>query len=298
MAMIHVNRNRETLGKFTDQEVADGLKSGRFLPDDLAWQEPMPSWQPLSTFTDLPEASSEEPNSTVVEIPVEAVVEPSWQREKGLSIGAAIRTVKQVFENPASTFSNLSPTRGIGRSLAFFLLLSWIFGSVAVGYECLAAWINPDSLLQSFAQFPEPMRQELQSWFDSRGHKNAVLFVFASSVVVQPFFLLLRIFVFSLLVHLFLVVVGARSKNFGVTFQALAYSSGAAAALQIFPLVGTLLGVIGSFILGFIAVKNAHAASGWQVALAAFLVMMLACGLVVLLSAGVYALALGLVPKN
>jgi hypothetical protein len=40
MAMIHINRNRENIGKFNDQDVADGLKSGRFLPTDLAWREP------------------------------------------------------------------------------------------------------------------------------------------------------------------------------------------------------------------------------------------------------------------
>jgi hypothetical protein len=54
MAMIHINRDRENIGKFNDQDVADGLKSGRFLPTDLAWREPMTSWEPLSTFTDLP----------------------------------------------------------------------------------------------------------------------------------------------------------------------------------------------------------------------------------------------------
>ena len=52
--MIHINRDRESIGKFNDQDVADGLKSGRFLPTDLAWREPMESWQPLATFTDLP----------------------------------------------------------------------------------------------------------------------------------------------------------------------------------------------------------------------------------------------------
>lgn len=54
MAMIHINRNRENIGKFNDQDVANGLKSGRFLPTDLAWREPMASWEPLSAFTDLP----------------------------------------------------------------------------------------------------------------------------------------------------------------------------------------------------------------------------------------------------
>jgi hypothetical protein len=52
--MIHVNRDSENIGKFNDQDVADGLKSGRFRPTDLAWREPMTSWAPLSTFTDLP----------------------------------------------------------------------------------------------------------------------------------------------------------------------------------------------------------------------------------------------------
>lgn len=300
--MIHVNRNRETLGKFTDQEVADGLKSGRFLPGDLAWKDPMPTWQPLSEFTDLPDPSADEEKSVTVEIPVstpgDGTIEPLWERERGFSVSNAIRTVKQVFERPAATFSNLAPAGGIGRSLGFFLLLAWFCGTVAVGYDCLAAWINPDSLMQSFSQFPEPARKELQSWLDSRGHKQVILLVFAFSVVLQPVILLARIFFFSLLAHLFLMLVGGRTKNFNVTFQALAYSSGAASALQLFPLVGSLLSAIGAIVLGFVAVKNAHGISGWRVALAALLVMMLACGLVVLLSASVIALAQGVsLPK-
>jgi len=66
MAMIHINRDRENIGKFNDQDVADGLKSGRFLPTDLAWREPMTSWEPLSTFTDLPPPEeTAEPTSEV-----------------------------------------------------------------------------------------------------------------------------------------------------------------------------------------------------------------------------------------
>lgn len=59
MAMIHINRNRENIGKFNDQDVANGLRSGRFLPTDLAWREPMTTWEPLSSFTDLPQPEDE-----------------------------------------------------------------------------------------------------------------------------------------------------------------------------------------------------------------------------------------------
>lgn len=56
MAMIFVNRDRQSLGQFTEQDVSNGLADGRFLPEDLAWKEGMEAWQPLSTFTDLPPA--------------------------------------------------------------------------------------------------------------------------------------------------------------------------------------------------------------------------------------------------
>ena len=57
MAMIFINRNRQSLGQFDEQDVADGLKSGKFLPEDLAWQEPMDSWKPLAEFSNLPSPS-------------------------------------------------------------------------------------------------------------------------------------------------------------------------------------------------------------------------------------------------
>ena len=53
MAMIFVNRDRQNLGQFTEEEISAGLGSGRFLPSDLAWKEGMESWQPLSSFAGL-----------------------------------------------------------------------------------------------------------------------------------------------------------------------------------------------------------------------------------------------------
>lgn len=54
MGMIFVNRGSRSLGQFSEQEVANGLGSGQFLPDDLGWTEGMEAWQALSTFTNLP----------------------------------------------------------------------------------------------------------------------------------------------------------------------------------------------------------------------------------------------------
>src|SRR6267154_518053 len=53
MAMIHVNRGTTSLGVFSENEVREGLLSGRFAPTDIGWREGMANWQPLSQFSEF-----------------------------------------------------------------------------------------------------------------------------------------------------------------------------------------------------------------------------------------------------
>src|SRR5205085_11479230 len=55
MAMIHVNRGATSLGAFPEEQVREGIRSGRFLASDLGWREGMASWQPRSQFTEFAE---------------------------------------------------------------------------------------------------------------------------------------------------------------------------------------------------------------------------------------------------
>jgi hypothetical protein len=43
----HVGRNGQQFGQFTEEEIRQGLASGRFLTSDVAWREGMPQWKPL-----------------------------------------------------------------------------------------------------------------------------------------------------------------------------------------------------------------------------------------------------------
>ncbi len=99
MGMIFINRNRQSLGQFDEQDVADGLKSGKFLPGDLAWQEPMDSWKPLAEFTNLPApseragiepAAEAAPASALVQAPSSASGSPV--PEGTIDIGTCIET--------------------------------------------------------------------------------------------------------------------------------------------------------------------------------------------------------------
>ena len=61
MAMIHVNRGATSLGVFSEEEVREGLGTGRFLSNDLGWREGMPSWKQLSQFPELGATSAPSP---------------------------------------------------------------------------------------------------------------------------------------------------------------------------------------------------------------------------------------------
>ena len=267
MAMIHINRNRETLGKFNDQEVADGLKTGRFLPTDLAWSEPMPSWQPLATFNDLPEPSSEE----ILQSPVQGLssaspenIEPAWERTTGLSLSAAIETVKQVFSNPKATFQKLPPTGGFGRPLFFYTLVGWISGGAAIGYQLVAASINPAMLWGEAAKGLTP---------------GTIVGAGIIFLLFLPLFLIAGAFIWAAQVHLFLMITGASRHGFGATLRALAYTSGATSLLQFFPLCGGYLYLMAHLIFGVIALKEVHQTDLWRVVVSMVLMVLLCCGL-------------------
>ncbi len=119
--MIHIARDRQQLGQFTEDEVAEGLKSGRFLPTDLAWREHMPAWIPLAEFDDLPDPETTSLDmpppilEVVGEIPASpATLEPAWERSAELGLFAAIsRTLAEVLLNPTRTFAAMTQTGGL-----------------------------------------------------------------------------------------------------------------------------------------------------------------------------------------
>ena len=116
MSKIHLNRARQNLGEFTPEEVAQGLRDGRFLPTDLAWREGMETWQPLSTFQDLPTAAAE-PEAEIEEPtaqPDHGLAKPDWERREEIGyVGAAFRTIRQTITDPIATFRDMKRTGGL-----------------------------------------------------------------------------------------------------------------------------------------------------------------------------------------
>lgn len=278
--MIHINRNRENLGKFTEQEVADGLKSGKFLPSDLGWQEPMETWRPLETFTDLPAASdvvrAEEPAAP--ELPAE----PAWER---LGWGGLVESVKQVFAAPGATFRAMPVSGGYSKPMWFYTVLGWASGMVAMGYQLAASMVNPEMFFGEYA----------------KGATGPVMIViFLVMAMFLPVFLIAGSFLAAGFWHLGLMMTGGATKPFEATYRAMAYAGGATSVLQFVPLCGGYLFPAANLIYGVVALKEVHRTDLWRVVLAAIALLLLCCGIAMAAVMGFAGLveALGLPVKK
>src|SRR4030081_2562888 len=105
MAMIHVNRGATSLGAFSEEEVREGLRTGRFVPTDIGWREGMANWQPLSQF---PELGATAPAQIGAGATSEAAAPRSglpWEhrQERGL-FNAFVETLVMVLTKPGEAF--------------------------------------------------------------------------------------------------------------------------------------------------------------------------------------------------
>src|SRR5262245_66601137 len=119
MAMIHVNRGTTTLGVFSEEEVREGLSTGRFAPTDIGWREGMASWQPLSQFPELggaaaPAVPPVQPGAALAATPVAARTGLPWEhrQERGF-FNAFIETLTMVLTKTADAFSVLRREGGL-----------------------------------------------------------------------------------------------------------------------------------------------------------------------------------------
>ncbi|PHX58473.1 MAG: hypothetical protein CK522_03980 [Opitutia bacterium] len=135
---IHVARPPAQLGVFSQEEVAAGLQSGRFLPTDQAWRDGMSAWTPLNQWAEFSGVTAAVPAS-----PAEAAVAPSqvpW--EQGKSAGSFFATVKAAVFSPRETFANARMEFGD------WLIFAYIVQLVVLPVRLLQAFVFEDPSAQ------------------------------------------------------------------------------------------------------------------------------------------------------
>src|SRR6266446_3722709 len=137
MAMIHINRSGTSVGTFSEEDVREGLRTGRFIGTDLGCREGMATWEPLSQFTEFataPDTSAIPPSipgsaiapplagATATETPESRSGLPWEHRQERGFLNAFIETLQMVLSRPAEAFTAMKTEGGLGGPLIYALI--------------------------------------------------------------------------------------------------------------------------------------------------------------------------------
>jgi len=263
--MIHVNRGATSLGVFSEEEVREGLRTGRFLPSDLGWREGMPNWQPLSQFAEFAGAAP------ATQPPVQAGTTPMPQpparsglpwderQTKGL-LNAFVETLQIVLTRPGEAFTRMRREGGLGEPLLYAVIGGTFGGLFAVTYNFV---------LRSFTPFGDK-----QSAF---AHLFAgVGWIFL--LVLTPLFVVIGMFIASAILHVCLMIVGGAKQSFETTFRAVCFAEGSAGPLLVIPFCGGLISGIWKIVLYCVGLARAHETDTGRAVIAVFLPLVVCCG--------------------
>ena len=266
MISIHIARNRQPLGQFSPEQVAEGLASGKFLATDLGWREPMEAWKPLSEFTDLPAwPSSPVPPALEFEPPEPPPIpQPAWERRAQLGFFPAIvQSVHQVLSVPVLTFKEMKREGGFGAPLSFYLVVSTLTAWIAMGYQLVAVLMNPERMLG-------PLAKTLTT--------GTLIAIQIGSMALVPIVMAGVAFCASGIFHLVFQLLGSNRQPFEVTFRAYCYSVAPASMFRLVPICGDFLFFVAALVLLIFAAREALRLDGIRATVGVILPSLLCCG--------------------
>jgi hypothetical protein len=271
MAMIHVNRGATSLGAFPEEEVREGLRTGRFASSDLGWREGMPAWKPLSQFSEFaaaaPTASPPQIGSTSTSETAAPRSGLPWEhrQERGFA-NAFIETLAMVLTKPDLAFRTMKTEGGLAEPLIYALIGGCVGGIV--------------SLLLSLGL------QSMGLFAGQRDTFAALAGIGVGSItliVLVPVFIVIGLFIGAAIVHLCLMIVGGANKSFETTFRVLSFSQGSTGPLQIIPVCGGLIAGVWALVVNCIGLARAHETTTGRAVLAVLLPLIVCCGAGILL---------------
>ena len=264
--MIHVNRGATSLGAFPEEEVREGLRTGRFASSDLGWREGMPGWKPLSQFSEFAGAAPAAPPSQIGATSTSETVAARsglpWEhrQERGFA-NAFIETLAMVLTKPDLAFRTMKTEGGLAEPLIYALIGGCVGGIV--------------SLLLSLGL------QSMGLFAGQRDTFAALAGIGVGSIaliVLVPVFIVIGLFIGAAIVHLCLMIVGGANKSFETTLRVLAFSQGSTGPLQIIPVCGGLIAGVWALVVNCIGLARAHETTTGRAVLAVFLPLVVCCG--------------------
>ena len=273
MATFHINRNGTNLGTFSEDEVRDGLRSGKFFATDLGWREGMATWEPLAQISEFAQetgpggAASPQPQFTGAStITPTATIAPRsglpWddRQQRGI-LRAFFDTLVMVLTKPAEAFAVMKREGGLGEPLIYAIIGGSVGGVIYFLYSFL---LGSAHVLGSHGN---PMMQMMG------GGIRPLFFI-----ILVPLFVTIGAFISSGIFHLCLMIVGGAKQPFETTFRVVCFVGGSANPLLVIPVCGGLIAGIWKIVLYCIGFARAHETDTGRAVLAVVLPVVVCCG--------------------
>ncbi len=274
MSPIHINRDRQSLGQFSPEDVSAGLVSGRFLPTDLGWSPGMEAWKTLSEFQDLPSVVEVAPLLPVQEVPPAILpLEPPWERRQEVGfLQALLRTIGRILTQPKQVFSKMRTEGDLVSPLLYTILLSVAVGILTLPYGSLYTTVLKHFVrnLPNAADYPA-------NFFEVQSLNLANV---AMAIVLMPVLATVGSFLRAGLLHMVLYLTGGAHKGFESTFRVACYSDASTAIFRVIPFLGVLIAIVLDLWLLIVGLKQVNRIEGWRAALAVFFLPLCCCAFV------------------
>ena len=236
MAMIHVARDGANIGTFSIEEIREGLRTGRFLPTDMAWEAGMPDWRPLSqVMAGKPAAATPAPERRR-QTRFRFRLRPELGAGPGGGLPWEHRAAAWIFQSLLRHGEHGFDETG--RSLRHDEDRGRPDGPAAVRahrgqrrHDCFRS--GPDWPCNRWALWPTGRAPSLEwAWWAFGPSPTSFL---------CPVLVIVGVFIASGILHLCLMIVGGAKKPFETTFRVVCFSSGRTYLLSMIPFCGGMI---------------------------------------------------------
>jgi len=290
---IWINRAGQHLGKYTLEDVQRGLDQGQFVATDLAWQEGMESWKPLSDFPGVhipatpveppaPAYPTPPPSDDIVPSAARPDVAPAWERRPGVKlIPAFFMTIRDVLFEPHLTFPRMPVDGRLIPPTTFLLLLQFTVGLVSYAIGIALELVQLPYYSQAFSRSEELKNLNFPVW---------IFFI----LIPGAFILWVAIWLgFNFLIagvhHLVLMLLGGAKKGYDATYKVVCYSY-SAQVFNLIPICGGFAVLPFFFVSSIIGLSKVHGIEGWKASVAMLAPYVLCCLMVAGLYIGIIAM--------
>lgn len=183
-----------------------------------------------------------------------------WEDPRLPFFDALFETVKLFVTRPEEAFRRMAPSGSLGRPILYAVIVGWIGVAVSQLYGL--------AMQGMFLGFMPGMQ--------SMKALSIPLVVLLALIILAPLFLVIGLFISSLIVHLCLMIVGGAERGLDTTLRVLAYGYTAQLA-GVVPMVGGIVSIVWTIVLQIIGLAEAHHTTRGKSAAAVLLPFLLCC---------------------